>query len=215
MIVNWFKALFAKTQEPASGQSPIARFTPLKLCVGSNITVQVDMIEAFDANVSAPIPYSLMNSLSVKSIYKQQLFNDSNATRYIVTFNEQSPDTNFDISLELLERNGSVVSSAFYIGVEELYPSTPADWKQHLHDMTLDQRDIQGTLYSQQYYCDTVSNTALTQHPAVSIDHEAVFTRVVDDINIEENFRIRVLNGTMLEYSIGYNINPTSIVVNF
>lgn len=208
-MLGFLKAWFNKPSK--KDQTPIKRYTPLNIAVGSNVAIDFGVIEAFDHAVSAPIPYSLMSSLTVEQIRQHVLFGDTSITRFDVVFVEKVPNTDFNITLSVLVRGDAITSTDVYFGVETFYPATKTEWTDLLNSLTETDRDVQGVQYQRAYYTDRVQDNLLDY----TINHEAVFNRVVEEIGLVENFRIRVINGSQVEYEIGYEMPIPSVVVNF
>lgn len=205
-VLKWLTSFFkVKTGNVELPQE----FTPLKLKLHSSLSIDTTLLSISDEFLTAPIPYNVLQNLSVKSVAECKIYDK---VRWIVQFNETMPDTGFQIYLEAIDNCFTV-----WFVLDEFYYSTPQEWSDVLDSLTVDTITECDEQYKRTMYIDKVQSMVVRAGDVTAprIEHESVYHRHVDMLNGREYFKKIVVDGQKLQIAIGYDLTYPQFNVNF
>lgn len=213
--MNWFYKLLAKLRKTSVDEQRSTltqRYSHLNICVGSNISVDSILLSSADNEISAPIVYDQLKSLTVKTIQKQRVYDTD---RWLITFEERNPDTGFGIYAEVLD---TINSFTLWFVVDEFYMQNPQEWRTVVADHTLDVAYVNDVSFQSVYYVQTIPVTTIQENgPAeiTDLDHEKVWSREIPSLSGSELFKKVIVNDSRQQVAFGYEFNKAQVQVNY
>lgn len=213
--MNWLYNILAKfkREKVAEQRATLSqRCSHLNVCLGSNLTVDSILLSSADSDLTAPIPYDLLKSLTVKDIQRQRVYDTD---RWLITFEERMPETGFAIYAEMVD---SISSFTLWFVVDEFVMQNEMEWRATLADHTLDITYINEIPFDSVYYVEHIPVTTIQEKTVVEVtdlDHEKVWKRAITSLSGSELFKKVIVNDARQQVAFGYEFTKAQIHVNY